>query len=126
MADKIIIECESHPYYVQYLCHIIWEKAIDKKKIVNKDVIDSRGTLLLREASTFEATWDLLSVKQKQVLIALAETDKQEKIFSTEFLSKYRLGSASSVQRTVSSLIEKDLIDRTDRIYSIIDVINSK
>ncbi len=126
LADKIIFECESHPYYVQYLCHILWEKAIDKKKITNKDFKDILNTLLLRESSTFEATWDLLSVKQKQVLIALAETDKQDKIFSADFLQKYKLGSASSVQRTVNSLIEKDLIDRTERVYSIIDVIFKK
>lgn len=126
LAGKIISECESHPYYVQYLCHILWENVIDKKKVTDRDFQDSLEILLQRESSTFVATWDLLSVKQKQVLIALAEADKQEHIFAADFLQKYNLGAGSSVQRTVNSLLEKDLVDKTNGIYSIIDVIFKK
>ena len=82
--------------------------------------------LLQRESSTFIATWDLLLLRQKQLLIALAETDKQDQIFASYFLREYNLGSASSVQRTVGSLLEKDLVDKTNGVYSIIDVIFKK
>ncbi|MBU4123251.1 hypothetical protein KJ959_06190, partial [bacterium] len=126
LTNQIIITCESHPYYVQYLCHILWEKAIDKKTITAKDLVECLNTLLLRESSTFEATWDLLTVKQKQVLTALALTGKDDKVFSAAYLRKHKLGSASSVQRTVESLIEKDLIDKSGGYHSIIDVIFKK
>ncbi len=126
LTDQIIITCESHPYYVQYLCHILWEKAIDKKTITSKDLTGCLNTLLLRESSAFEATWDLLTVKQKQVLIALALTAKDDKMFSAFYLRKHKLGSASSVQRTVESLIEKDLIDKNGGYHSIIDIIFKK
>jgi hypothetical protein len=38
------------------------------------------------------------------------EPDAQ--VFSSEFLSRFHLGSASSVQRAFQGLIEKDLLDR--------------
>lgn len=82
--------------------------------------------LLKRESSTYEAIWDLLTVKQKQVLMALANILPEEKIFSSEFLQKHNLGSASTLQRTLRSLIEKDLIDKEGGVYSIIDVFFKK
>ncbi|VAW16213.1 hypothetical protein MNBD_BACTEROID05-1096, partial [hydrothermal vent metagenome] len=112
LIEKIVDICEGHPYYIQYLCHITWEKVEDKKRVLRSDLLDSLDLLLRREASTYEATWDLLTVKQRQVLKSLSKADVKEKIFSAGFLQKHNLGSASSLQRTLSSLIEKDLIDR--------------
>lgn len=122
LIEEIVNICEGHPYYIQYLCHITWEKVLDKKKVSRSDFLDSLDLLLKREASTYEATWDLLTVKQKQALKALSKVEVKEKIFSAEFLQKHNLGSASSLQRTLSSLIEKDLIDRERENYSVIDV----
>ena len=126
LISEIIDVCEAHPYYVQYLCHIIWEKAIDKRSANRDDFIASIELLLKRESSTYEATWDLLTVKQKQVLMALANVSPEEKIYSSEFLQKHNLGSASTLQRTLRSLIEKDLIDKEGDIYTIIDVFFKK
>ncbi|MFO7914230.1 MAG: ATP-binding protein [Candidatus Krumholzibacteriales bacterium] len=126
LAGRVISECESHPYYVQYLCHILWEKVIDKKRVTEKDFMDSLEILLERESSAFMATWDPLTVQQKQVLIALAKAGKQEQILASDFRAEYNLGAASSVQRTVESLLDKDLIDKTNGAYSIIDVIFKK
>lgn len=126
LAAKIVSECESHPYYVQYLGHILWENVIDEKKVADRDFQLSFDTMLQRESSAFMATWDLLSLKQKQVLIALAGAGKIEQIFASDFIHKYKLGAASSVQRTVNSLLEKELVDKTDGVYSIIDVIFKK
>jgi len=122
LAGEIMDLCESHPYYVQYLCHIIWEKVMDKKKISKEDLLKGIDLLLERESSTYEATWNLLTLKQKQVLMALSKMLPEEKLFSYEFLQKHNLGSASSLQRTVRSLIDKDLIDREGDLYTIMDV----
>ena len=126
LINEIIDVCEAHPYYVQYLCHIIWEKAIDKRRANRDDFIESLDLLLKRESSTYEATWDLLTVKQKQVLMALANVSSEEKVFSSGFLQKHNLGSASTLQRTLRSLIEKDLIDKEGDSYTIIDVFFKK
>ena len=123
LIDKIIAECESHPYYVQYLCHTLWENALDKVDISQKDLHESVATMLMRESSTFEAIWDALTQKQKQLLIALSASEGHDKIFSADFLREYGLGSASTVQRTVSTLIDRDLVDKTNDIYSIMDMV---
>jgi len=126
MAKKLISICESHPYYVQYLCHIIWERAIDREIVKESDISASLELLLSRESVTYEATWNLLTIKQKQVLLALAKAAPGEKIFSSPFLAEHNLGSASSIQRTSHSLIEKDLIDKERDSYTVIDIFFKK
>ena len=126
LVNKIVKECESHPYYMQYLCHIIWEKTIDKKKVMPADLLECISLLLKRESSTYEATWDLLTIKQKQVLSAVVKILPDDKIFSSDFLQRYNLGSASTLQRTLRSLVKKDLIDKTGNVYTIIDIFFKK
>jgi hypothetical protein len=122
LTKQIVEICEAHPYYVQYLCHIIWEEVIERKTVNKGDLAKSLDLLLKRESSTYEATMDLLTTRQKQALIALAKAAPDEKVFSSEFLNRFNLGAASSFQRTVRSLLEKDLIDKDNGKYCIIDV----
>jgi AAA+ ATPase superfamily predicted ATPase len=126
-AIKNLIEiCEIHPYYVQYLSHILWEKTADKEKVTEEDLRESLELLLKRESSTYEAALDGLTLKQKQVLIALSKSSPQDKVFSSKFLRQYNLDSASSMQRILSSLINKDLIDKEGNSYTILDVFFKK
>lgn len=126
LTSEIVDVCESHPYYLQYLCHIAWEKAMDKKKITREDFLKSLDLLLERESSTYEATWNFLTLNQKQVLMALSKTLPNDKLFSQEFLKKHNLGAASSLQRTLLSLVEKNLIDKEHDSYAIMDVFFKK
>ena len=126
LIENLIERCETHPYYVQYLSHILWEKTADKKKITEKDLEKSLGLLLKRESSTYEAALDSLTLKQKQLLIALSKASPENKIFSGEFLRRNNLDSASSVQRTLSSLVDKDLIDKEGNSYMVLDVFFKK
>jgi hypothetical protein len=126
LTTQIVEICEAHPYYVQYLCHIMWEETIERKIVNEDDLIKSLDLLLKREASTYEATMDLLTTRQKQALIALAKAAPDEKVFSSEFLKRFSIGAASSFQRTIRSLIEKDLIDKGNDKYCIIDVFFKK
>ena len=126
LIENLIERCETHPYYVQYLSHILWEKTADKKKITENDLEKSLGLLLKRESSTYETALDSLTLKQKQLLIALSKASPENKIFSGEFLRWHNLDSASSVQRTLSSLVDKDLIDKEGNSYMVLDVFFKK
>lgn len=55
LISEIIDVSESHPYYIQYICHIIWEKVTDKKSAKQDDFAECLDLLLRRESSTYEA-----------------------------------------------------------------------
>jgi len=123
---RIISICKCHPYYLQYICHILWEITIDKGEITENDVSESLYELLRRGAATYEATWDLLTKKQKEVLLALAVTSPHTKIFSSESMRKHNLGPLSSVHKALKSLMDKDLVDRERDAYIINDIFFQK
>lgn len=101
----------GHPYYTQLLCHILWDECLEKKQILEKDVEEGLDKMLQREGEVYETILDGLTRKQKSLLIALS-MEPNAQVFSSQFLSRFHLGSASSVQRAFHGLIEKDLLDR--------------
>jgi len=76
-------------------------------------------------------TWDLLSRRQRQVLIALSETSPGESPFRTEMLRRFNISQPAVMIRALKSLVNKvyiprnrdeDLVDREGRRYEIIDL----
>lgn len=126
LINNLIEICETHPYYVQYMCNILWESTADKKEATKRDLQESLEILLKRESSTYEAALDGLTLKQRQLLIALSKASSGDKVFSGEFLRRHNLDSASSIQRILTSLIDKDLIDKEKNSYAILDIFFKK
>jgi len=120
---KYLIEtCEAHPYYVQFLSHIVWERTMEKKNIVQKDITMALELLLKRETATYQTALDGLSLKQKQVIIALSKKLSEDKVLSKQFLKKHSLPSISTVQYSLNYLVDNDLIDKENGVYTIIDI----
>ena len=101
----------GHPYHTQLLCHILWDECLDKKEVTEKDVDGALEKMLERESQVYQTILDGLTQKQRNLLIALS-SEPEAQIFSSRFLAHFQLGSASSVQRALQGLIEKDLLDR--------------
>lgn len=70
---------------------------------------------------TYQDLMTRLTAKQKSLLFALAHEKKDIQPLSGEFIKKYHLSSASAVQRSLTSLQEKDIITNQNGKYSIYD-----
>ena len=64
-----------------------------------------------------------LPEKQKGLLIAIAKEDKAAQLTSGNFIRKYSLASASSVQSALRALVEKEFVTQENGKYSIYDKI---
>jgi len=126
IASSIVEICEHHPYYVQYLCYIIWENTKPGETIDNEKVTEGINVLLDWTSPTYEATWGLLTTVQKKVLETIARKAEEERMFSADVINRFGLGTASALQRSLKSLIDKDLIDKEDDNYTIIDLFLKK
>ena len=123
-ADQIIALTECHPYYAQFLCHVLWDNCTDKQEITAADILQAVNGVIARERSLFLTIWDGLARQQKALLLALAKSaeSKQTQIFSHHFLAAHHLGSASSAQKSLARLLEKNIIDRENGTYVFADV----
>ena len=112
---------QGHPFYTQHLCHVLWELC-EPKTQVNADMLRSAAKLLLdRESYAYTALWESLTLSQKRFLKGLAAEVPRVKVFASDFLSRYGLGSASNAQRAVQALLAKDIIDRDNGSFLITD-----
>lgn len=122
IAGRIIDTCESHPYYVQFLCNVVWDNTAENGAATGSGVDGSIKLMIERGAYTYESIWSDLTANQRQLLVALAKSEGGEKIYSSDYIGKYNLVSQSSLHRVVNSLIDKDLIDKSMEKYTIVDI----
>ena len=121
MCEQIVELADSHPYYTQFLAHVVYQLGVDKKQVNNKIIEKSVEKILDRESAAFMNIWDNLTLKQKRLLVALALKTKKDKIFSSDFLTKFKLESAGTVQGGIAVLIEKGIIDKEKDTIEIND-----
>ncbi|MFC1521696.1 ATP-binding protein [Elusimicrobiota bacterium] len=118
-AGYIAILTECHPYYVQHLSSSVWKLAdsgIDRN-LVN----EALEITIAEEKSAYLNLWDALSLNQKKVLRMLAKEGKTGRIYSHDISRKYDI-TATTIQKTVKSLMEKDILDKSNGSYEISDV----
>jgi len=112
---------QGHPFYTQHLCHALWELCeVDNE--VSGDLIEAAVQLLLdRENYAYSTLWETITLNQRRFLIGLAEATIEVKPFGSDFIQRYQLRSASNVQRSAESLLERDVIDFDNGSYIVAD-----
>jgi hypothetical protein len=120
VAQVIARESRGHPYYTQLLCHILWSNRSPHSEIVKKDVHLAVETMLKRETPGYQAIMDGLTLRMRQLAIGLSQEETSTP-YGENFLSKYNLGTASTVQRALVALIQKDVIDHIEGHYQFQD-----
>jgi len=121
-AVKAILETsESHSYYTQYLCHVLYD-IMEERQIREKDIPRAVDFLMSRESTAYMNTWDLLTLRQRQALAALSETEPGETPFRSEMLRRFGMSQPAIMIRALKSLIGKDLVDKEEGGYEIVDL----
>ena len=111
----------GHPFYTQHLCHAAWELSASGET-VTRETVDSAVKLLLdRETYAYTALWESLTRAQRRTLIGLASEPPGAHVYGADFVRTYRLQSPSSVQSAVRALLDRDLIDRENGSFLILD-----
>ena len=126
--DYILEWTRGHTYFTQRLCHTVFNMA--KGKVDLGLVKEAAAQILQSDSIVFGQYQQMLTAGQWNLLIAVAKEGSVSQITARSFLQKYHLGNPSSVNRSVASLIEKNLIDETvvegETLYSLNDVFLSR
>lgn len=105
----------GNPQRIQQICYHLFQKVLNGEKLKASLVKETVIEICLSLEKEFETEFDnIKSLRQKQVLKALA-IEKDPKPLSNEFIRKYDLGGASSVQSALKGLIEKGLLDENHK-----------
>ena len=119
--EEIIRVSRAVPYYTLHLCHEIWSGCADIKTVPHSAVAEAVGRIVQGLSPMFLSMWDSLALSQRKLLWAMAvscETD----LFSMGFINSYRLGSASSVQKSEALLTAKGVLEKEDGVNVFSDL----
>lgn len=119
--SDILKRSRSHPHFTQYFAAVIWElilegfdeKDPDFNTLWMKRIIDSQSFI-------FQNIYDQFNLNQRKTLIAISNL-KDEKLFSGEYRKRFDLSETSSLTSTINSLIKKNLIQKVNGSYEIIN-----
>ena len=121
IVSRILQITESHPYYTQQLCHELWNLSASGGEVEDADVDLALREVLVSQNYAYTTIWDSLRGKQRPLLLAIAR-EGGEGVYSKDFVDRYDLGGASTVQKAIRHLVEKGLVERKDGDYVISDV----
>ncbi len=126
VASRLVEICESHPYYTQYVSHSLWELTPDHSPVSALNLDRAMSLTISRISPRYESIWELLPIRQRQGLIALANLSSSDKLFSGDVISQYGLASAPSFRKALNGLVDKSLVDRENDRYAIMDLFLKK
>ncbi|MDD3466273.1 MAG: ATP-binding protein [Campylobacterales bacterium] len=115
---KTIFEITNgFPYYMQQLLYHVWQMCEDD---VSEEIIQNALTLMLeREYDLYAYIYSSLTPNQKITLKYIVSFNGTN-LYSNENLSQTSLG-ASTLKSTLESLLKKDICDRVDDRYYLVD-----
>lgn len=114
--NKIMQLTECHPYYVNYLCDALCSDYEDIPTLT--DVEKSWSLVVEEERSDLIKDFSSLAANQRSVMIHIANFGGAN-IYSSETAQKMDV-PVNSISRAISTLIEKDYIEKIGEEYRLI------
>lgn len=122
VLEEIIEIAQNIPYYVQMLCHELWDYTVANRQINKNDIQRILNQLVSQYSQNFHLDWSRTILSKRQLLKSIALFGGKE-ILSKRYLLRSNLGLPSSVRRTLISLLEDGYLDRENDEYFFTDIL---
>ncbi len=118
-TDYLLELTSAHTFYVQYICN----RLFSEQGKTDREAVDRMLIKIITENEAVYASYiNLLTPLQFRILRAIALNNGIQNPTSSEFISSYGLGAASSVSLAVKSLTDKEFITTIDSKYVLNDL----
>jgi hypothetical protein len=109
----------GHTWYIQVLLNRLYEKGLTY--IGNVDIDMALQEILSENEATFQTLLRLITPSQRKLLKAVASEGEVAEINGKNFITRHKLGAASTVNAAAKSLVEKELLLEYHGKYSVYD-----
>ena len=125
-VDNVFIEkaydiFEGHTFYVQSVLNQLFSELDEGETCTDKIFEKAVMNRVYSFETLFSEILNLLSDRQKECLYAIAKEGEATNITSGNFVKKHVLYSPASVQTAVRQLLDKEILTKTQKSYSVYD-----
>lgn len=112
---------EGTTWYIQKVMNELWRTTEKDSICLLSDVAPAIEHIIRSNADTYQDTLYQLTTRQKELLLAIGREGKASKITSGDFIKRYRLATASSIQKAAEALLRMNIITHERGIYEVYD-----
>ena len=112
---------EGFTWYVQMMMNELFVLTPDGGICTTDSIETAWKNVVLSQEMGYRETMNRLAPKQKIVLQAIAKEGNARNITSAQYIQKYHLNSASSVQAAVKSLLKNEMVTYEEGCYRLSD-----
>lgn len=112
---------EGHTWYLQNIMNEIFSLLKSNEEVDSEIVKQAFSNKLINLQPLFQTTLNLLSERQKELLIAISKEGKATAVLSGAFIKTHSLHSTSSVQTSLKQLLDKEIITFENKSYFVYD-----
>lgn len=110
---------EGHTWYMQSVLNRLYE--IHPEEISQKHINDCILRIINSETDSYQRLLSSLTANQNYLLAAIAQEGIAANINASAFIGKYKLKAASSVNRALEYLLDKEFVMDTPKGYVVYD-----
>ena len=122
IADRVVgtiyERFDGTTWYIQKVLNQLFATS---DNVVVEDVDKAVTQIILQNEEAYKDTLFQLTLRQRDLLVAIGHENKASQITGMQFVKRYHLSSASSVQKAAQVLVEKQLLTHQQGIYEVYD-----
>ena len=119
--SEILSESRCHPHFTQHFASFVWDMIMEGEDQENPEFKSKwLKRIVAGQSLIFQNIYDQFSLNQRKTIIAISNL-KNEKLFSGEYRKRFDLPETSSLTSTINSLMKKNLIQKQNGSYEIIN-----
>lgn len=108
-------------WYLQKVMNELWRTTEKGQPCLLSDVAPAVEHIIRSNTETYQDILYQLTTRQKELLLAISREGQAKQITSSAFIKRYRLSSASSVQKAAEALVKQHVVTHDKGVYEIYD-----
>ena len=118
-VSELLALTDGHPYATQEFAYFLWEQTPGGRKASSEHLRRALAAVLRSEHAHFGLLWESAATVQKLVLQALAREPGRP--FTAEYRARHNLPPATSVQKALRALEQREVVVGADGAYRIVE-----
>ena len=121
VAEEVYDQTEGYTWFMQMIMNELYALTPFGGTCTSDIIAEAFANILQAQDGLYREMMAHFSIKQRQLLQAIAREGRVSGITSSAFIRRHHLPSASSVQSAVRPLLENDIITQSDGTYRLYD-----